>query len=63
MTIGAGLVERADDGRLYNSYVVAMPDGSGHAHRKLHAFDQRVISQRRPSTRCSTRRTVAASAC
>src|SRR3954453_12929624 len=27
MTIGAGLIERADDGSLYNSYVVAMPDG------------------------------------
>src|SRR5690349_14350061 len=27
MTIGAGLIERDADGRLYNSYVVAMPDG------------------------------------
>ncbi len=26
MTIGAGLIERAADGQLYNSYVVAMPN-------------------------------------
>ncbi len=38
LTIGAGLVERADDGRLHNSYVVAMPDGRHARHRKLHAF-------------------------
>jgi predicted amidohydrolase len=37
-TIGAGLLERADDGKLYNSYVVAMPDGGFARHRKLHAF-------------------------
>ena len=28
MTIGAGLIERADDGQLYNGYVVAMPNGN-----------------------------------
>jgi predicted amidohydrolase len=39
MTIGAGLVERGDDGSLYNSYVVAMPDGRVERHRKLHAFE------------------------
>ncbi len=38
MTIGAGLIEREEDGNLYNTYVVAMPDGSCHRHRKLHAF-------------------------
>jgi predicted amidohydrolase len=38
MTIGAGLVERDDDGRFYNSYVVAMPDGRWAVHRKLHVF-------------------------
>src|SRR5829696_1343054 len=27
MTIGAGLIERGDDGSLFNAYVVAMPDG------------------------------------
>jgi predicted amidohydrolase len=38
MTIGAGLVEVADDGTLYNTYVVAMPDGQSQRHRKLHCF-------------------------
>ena len=38
MTIGAGLIERGDDGHLYNSYVVAMPDGQTACHRKLHTF-------------------------
>jgi predicted amidohydrolase len=39
MTVGAGLIERAEDGSLYNSYVVAMPDGRHACHRKLHAFE------------------------
>ncbi len=39
MTIGAGLIERGEDGSLYNSYVVAMPDGRAVRHRKLHAFE------------------------
>ena len=38
LTIGAGLIERAQDGSLYNSYVVAMPDGRTACHRKLHTF-------------------------
>lgn len=38
MTIGAGLIERADDGSLYNGYVVAMPDGRTICHRKIHEF-------------------------
>jgi len=38
MTIGAGLIEQSDDGTLYNSYVVAMPDGKVNYHRKLHCF-------------------------
>ncbi len=38
MTIGAGLIERAADGSLYNSYVVAMPDERTACHRKLHTF-------------------------
>ncbi len=38
MTIGAGLIERAEDGSLYNAYVVAMPDGRTACHRKLHTF-------------------------
>jgi predicted amidohydrolase len=39
MTIGAGLVETTASGELYNSYVVAMSDGSAQRHRKLHAFE------------------------
>ena len=38
MTIGAGLIERGDNERLYNGYVVAMPDGRSACHRKLHEF-------------------------
>jgi predicted amidohydrolase len=43
MTVGAGLLERAD-GRVYNSYVVAMPDGTHAVHRKLHVFEHANIS-------------------
>lgn len=43
MGLGAGLVERAGD-RLYNTYVVALPDGRWHRHRKLHAFESPHIS-------------------
>ena len=38
ITLGAGLIELGDDGELYNSYVVAMPDGQVAVHRKLHCF-------------------------
>jgi N-carbamoylputrescine amidase len=38
MTICAGLIERAEDGKLYNSYVAAMADGRTACHRKLHCF-------------------------
>ena len=38
MTIGAGFVEIDTDGTLYNTYVVAMPDGKMARHRKLHCF-------------------------
>jgi N-carbamoylputrescine amidase len=38
MTIGVGLIEKAEDGALYNSYVVTMPDGTWACHRKLHCF-------------------------
>lgn len=37
VTVGAGLVEAAE-GVLYNTYVVAMPDGRFARHRKLHCF-------------------------
>jgi len=38
ITLGAGLIEQAADGNMYNTYVVAMPDGRMAAHRKLHCF-------------------------
>ena len=38
MTVGAGLVEIAEDGKLYNTYVVATPDGRCRRHRKIHCF-------------------------
>lgn len=43
MVLGVGLVERAGD-RLYNTYVVALPDGRWHRHRKLHAFESPHVS-------------------
>lgn len=36
--VGAGLIEMSKDGKLYNSYVVAEPNGQVHCHRKLHCF-------------------------
>ena len=44
MTIGAGLVEIDADGKLYNTFVLAMPDGSFARHRKLHCFVSEHIS-------------------
>lgn len=41
--IGAGLIERDPDGRLFNSYVVCLPDGSVHCHRKIHSFESEHI--------------------
>jgi len=38
MTIGAGLIEISESGTLYNTHVVAMPDGGVARHRKLHCF-------------------------
>jgi len=43
LTIGAGLIER-DGGELFNSYVVAMPNGKFACHRKLHAFEGPYMS-------------------
>jgi predicted amidohydrolase len=43
MIIGAGLLESAR-GKVYNSYLVCMPDGSVKTHRKLHAFESTYIS-------------------
>ena len=43
VSIGAGWLERADDGRLFNAYAVCMPDGTRHVHSKLHAFEHAHI--------------------
>ena len=43
LTVGAGLLEREGD-KIYNSYVVAMPDGAWAVHRKLHVFEHPTIS-------------------
>lgn len=39
VTVGAGWVETGSEGTFHNSYVVALPDGTFHRHRKLHAFE------------------------
>ena len=44
LTVAAGLVEIADDGALFNTYVVAMPNGECQRHRKLHAFINEHVS-------------------
>jgi len=43
MTIGAGWIEAGPNGEFYNSYVVAMADGTAHRHRKLHAFEHASV--------------------
>ena len=43
MTIGAGLVEREVED-MYNTYVVATPDGVIRRHRKIHSFESDHIS-------------------
>ncbi len=43
MTIGAGLVEVDPEGKLHNTYVVAMPNGEWRMHRKIHAFEHDEI--------------------
>jgi len=43
ISIGAGWVESGEEGVFHNSYVVALPDGRLHRHRKLHAFEHPAI--------------------
>jgi predicted amidohydrolase len=43
LTVGAGLVEAAGNGIFHNTYVVALPNGTIHRHRKLHAFEHACI--------------------
>ncbi len=50
MTIGAGLIERAEDGTLYNTYVVMMPNGQTRHHRKLHCFISEYMASGREYT-------------
>lgn len=50
ITVGAGLFEAAADGVFHNSYVVALPDGTVHCHRKLHAFEHDAIKGGREFT-------------
>ena len=38
MLVGAGLIEKGEDGRLFNTYVLCDRDGTVHAHRKIHCF-------------------------
>ncbi|MGF1911770.1 nitrilase family protein [Vibrio kasasachensis] len=38
VSIGAGMIERDDKGKLFNTYIFAMPDGRLEKHRKLHTF-------------------------
>lgn len=37
------LIERAPDGRLFNSYVICLRGGRRYCHRKLYAFEHRRI--------------------
>jgi N-carbamoylputrescine amidase len=39
MTVGAGLLEVDPQGKIRNTYVVAMPNGELRFHRKIHAFE------------------------
>src|SRR5882672_11194225 len=43
LTIGAGWVESAAGGTFHNTYVVALPDGTIHYHRKLQSFEHSAI--------------------
>ena len=43
ISVGAGLVEAAGDGVFHNTYIVALPDGSWHRHRKIHSFEHTSI--------------------
>jgi len=44
LSVGAGVVEITEEGTMYNTYVVAMPDGKFAYHRKLHCFISEHLS-------------------
>lgn len=50
ITMGAGFVEAAGGDVFHNSYVVALPDGQIHVHRKLHAFEHDYVKSGREFT-------------
>jgi len=43
ISIGAGLLEAGEDGAYCNTYVVAMSNGEVRRHRKLQAFEHRLV--------------------
>jgi predicted amidohydrolase len=43
MIIGAGLIEAGSQGVFHNSYVVALPNGETHVHRKIQAFEHPLV--------------------
>ncbi len=45
MAILFGLLEKDQEGALYNTYVALTQDGLLHKHRKVHAFENTAISQ------------------
>jgi predicted amidohydrolase len=44
MTVAAGLVEITADKIMFNTYVIAMPDGGFQRHRKIHCFVSEHLS-------------------
>lgn len=44
ISIGAGFVEAGGNAVFHNSYLVALPDGTFHRHRKLHAFEHTAMA-------------------
>ncbi len=44
LIIGAGIIEMAEDGRLYNTFLVTQPDYPVKSHRKLHCFISEFMS-------------------
>lgn len=52
---GVGWIERAPDGRFYNSYAICLPDGAYHCHRKLYPAEHRHLSRGEHHTVFDTR--------
>jgi predicted amidohydrolase len=43
LAVGAGLIEAAGEAVFHNTYVIVLPDGSVHRHRKIHCFEHEAI--------------------